>query len=275
MGIWVFGRCGERFGRRRGVPGRCFVAVLGHGARVSGAAMMVGQRASDRQPTTSGTRAADWPQRGCSGPGVVQSVPGHEEGLPVGFGAMRGRPGLTPAGEGLDDDHMPTAARARRTDIERLVRYVVITERWRDGEEFAGACEVGRAGRSGEQAVVADAMEPARQNVKQEAADELVGAECHDALPVRAIAAIILVAEGDAGRVEGEQPPVRDGDAVSVAREIGEHRFGAGEGRLGVDHPAFLADRREVAQEGAPVSERREAAEEAQACRRRGVRSAW
>ena len=107
-----------------------------------------------------------------------------------------------------------------------------------------------------------NAVEPAWQKVEQEAADELVGAERHDALPVRAIAAIILVAEGDAGRVEGKQPPVRDGDAMSVAREIGEHGFGPGEGRLGVDHPALMAERREVAQEGAPVSERREAAEE-------------
>ena len=109
---------------------------------------------------------------------------------------------------------------------------------------------------------MANAVEPARQDVKQEAADELVGGERHDALPVRAIATIVLVAEGDAGLVEGEQPPVRDGDAVSVAREIGEHRFGTGEGRLGVDHPTLMADRREMPQEGAPVSEWREAAEE-------------
>ena len=88
------------------------------------------------------------------------------------------------------------------------------------------------------------------------------GVERHDALAVGAIAAIILVAEGDAGLVEGEQPSVRDGDAVGIAREVGEHRFGPGEGRLGVDHPAFLADRREVAQEGPPVGEWGEAAEE-------------
>jgi hypothetical protein len=102
---------------------------------------------------------------------------------------------------------------------------------------------------------VTDAVEPAWQKMEQEAADELVGAERHDALPVRAIAAIILVAESDAGLVEGEQPPVRDGDAVSITREIGEHCFRAGEGRLGINHPALMADRREVTQEGPPVSE--------------------
>ena len=138
--------------------------------------------------------------------------------------------------------------------IDRLFRQVVI-ERRRDSQEFACAREVGLARRSGEQAVVANAVEPAWQKVEQEAADELVSADRHDTLAVCAVAAIILVAEGDAGRVEGKQPPVRDGDAVSVAREIGKHGFGAGEGRLGVDHPALTVDRREVTQERPPVSE--------------------
>ena len=120
-----------------------------------------------------------------------------------------------------------------------------------------------------------NAVEPARQDVKQEAADELVDAERHDLLAVRAIAAIILVAKGDAGLVESKQPPVRDGDAVSVAREIGEHGFGTGEGRLGVDDPAFVADRREVAQEGPPVSEWREVAEEGKPARVVELRSVW
>ena len=106
-----------------------------------------------------------------------------------------------------------------------------------------------------------DSVEAARQDVEQEAADELVGAECHDALPVGAVTAIILVAECDAGLVEGEEASVRDGDPVRIPREVGEHRFGAGEGRLGIDDPAFVADRREVTQEGAPVGERCEAAE--------------
>ena len=43
---------------------------------------------------------------------------------------------------------------------------------------------------------------PLRQDVEQEAADELVGGERHDLLPVGAGAAIVLVAEGDAGLVE-------------------------------------------------------------------------
>ncbi len=64
-----------------------------------------------------------------------------------------------------------------------------------------------RAG-TGEQAVVADAVEARRQDVEQEAADELVRRERHDALPLGAVTAIVLVAEGDAGLVERDQPTV-------------------------------------------------------------------
>src|SRR5271166_831760 len=174
--------------------------------------------------------------------GIVAGRAGSRRISPGWRRAMRGSPGLAPAGEGLDDDHVSPAAWARRTGVERLFWHVIIG-RWRDGEEFAGARETGLARRTREQPIVADAVEPARQKVEQEAANELSSAECHDLLAVRAVAAIILIAERDAGLVEGENPPVRDGDAVSVAREVGEHRFGAGERRLGVDHPAFIAQR--------------------------------
>ena len=73
---------------------------------------------------------------------------------------------------------------------------------WRDPEQPAGVFEMAVAGGAGEQAVVADAVEALRQDVEQEAADELVGGERHDLLPVGAGAAIVLVAEGDAGLVE-------------------------------------------------------------------------
>lgn len=53
-------------------------------------------------------------------------------------------------------------------DIDRLFQQVVIGW-WRDSQEFAGAREAGLARRSGEQAVVTDAVEPAWQKVEQEA----------------------------------------------------------------------------------------------------------
>ena len=166
-----------------------------------------------------------------------------------------------PAVDDLDDDHGPAAARAWRARMRRFGGRLVWGGR-REREQLAGAFEVGFAGAAGEQAIVADAVEPARQAVQQEAADELVGAERHDLLPVWCGTAIVLVAERDPMLVEPQEATVRDGDPVSVAREIGEHGFGTGEGRLGVDHPALFAHWREVAQECAPIGEMSELAEE-------------
>ena len=69
-------------------------------------------------------------------------------------------------------------------------------------------------------------MKALRQDVEQEAPDELVGGERHCAVPRQPVAAVILVAEGHAALVERSEPAVRDGDAMGVAGEIGEHRFG-------------------------------------------------
>ena len=104
---------------------------------------------------------------------------------------------LIPAREELDDDHVAAAARAQRSGIWRVDRCVV-PGRWCDSKQSAGVLEMGLAGGSCEQTVVADAVEPARQDVEEEAADELVGRERHDLLPLGADSTVILVAEGDA-----------------------------------------------------------------------------
>ena len=62
-----------------------------------------------------------------------------------------------------------------------------------------------------------NAVEAAWQDMQQEAAHELVGIERHDLLALRTCASIVLVAEGDTGLVEGDQPPVRDRDPMAVA----------------------------------------------------------
>src|SRR5271157_343806 len=107
-----------------------------------------------------------------------------------------------------------------------------------------------------------DAVKAAWQDMEQEAADELVRCERHDTLPLGTIAAIVLVAEGDAGLVERDQAPVGDGDPVGVVREIGEHSLGAGERRLGIDHEPLLPGRSEMTQEDATIGETGLGAEE-------------
>ena len=63
---------------------------------------------------------------------------------------------------------------------------------------------------------MADAVEAMWQDMEQEAADELVRRERHHALPFRTIAAVVFVAEGDAGVVVGDQTLIGDGDPVGV-----------------------------------------------------------
>src|SRR5687767_6438641 len=114
-------------------------------------------------------------------------------------GWLRRAAGLLPPGEGLDDDHVPAAARTGWKHVGRSLRLIVIGW-WRDRQQRAGLEEAGLARGRSEQAVVTDAVEPARQDVEEKAADELVHCERHDLLPLGAVAAIILVAERDAAR---------------------------------------------------------------------------
>ena len=109
---------------------------------------------------------------------------------------------------------------------------------------------------------MADAVEALWQNMQQEAPDELVRRERHDALPLRTLAAVVFVAEGDASLVVGDQALIGEGDPVRVALEIGEYGLGAAERRLGVDGPSFLPERDEMAQEAAVVDQIRLRAEE-------------
>ena len=70
------------------------------------------------------------------------------------------------------------------------------------GEQLADALDVAPPNGSGEEAVMADAVEAARQNVQEKAADELGGVERHGLEPVAAFDAVVLPFEGDAGLVE-------------------------------------------------------------------------
>lgn len=102
---------------------------------------------------------------------------------------------------------------------------------------------------------MSDAMEATRQDMQQEAADKLVGGQGHDLVAFSAVVSIILVAERDAVLVEADQPPVRDGYPVGIARQIGEHCLGTSKGWFCVHNPALLPHRCQVPQEGPAVSQ--------------------
>ena len=101
-----------------------------------------------------------------------------------------------------------------------------------------------------------DAMEPAGEDVEQEAADELIGSERHHLLPVGIAAPVVLVAEGDPRLVEAKKAAVRDGDAMGLAREVSEYGLRSSKRWLGIDRPASLPGRGEMVEKGAAVGQR-------------------
>src|SRR5438067_12928979 len=125
--------------------------------------------------------------------------------------------------------------------------------------------QLGGAPAVGEIAVVADAMEAVRQNVEQEAADELVGAKGHHLLLV--VVAIILPAEADPALGKTDQAAVGDGDAMGIAAEIIEHLLGSAERALGVDDPANGAQRPQPGSEHGWRGQARQIAKEAEFAR--------
>ena len=95
----------------------------------------------------------------------------------------------------------------------------------------------------GEDAEVTDAMHPVGQDMQQETPDELVDGDGGGAVAGLSLARFpgLSVPEGDLLAVECDDPAVRDGDPVGVAREVPEHLLGPVEGPLGVDHPVPAA----------------------------------
>lgn len=93
---------------------------------------------------------------------------------------------MPPTFEHLDDEHASPAAWTWRADVDWFVDRVVSGRR--DSiQEFAGTSDADLSGAAGEQTVMPDAVEAARQDMEQEAADELIDRERHDLLPVAAI----------------------------------------------------------------------------------------
>ena len=100
----------------------------------------------------------------------------------------------------------------------------------------------------GEEAEVADAHKPARQQVEQEAAQELVDGQSQQALLVGVGG--VSPAEGDVALLQGDESAVGDSDAVSVAAEIAQRVLWSAEGRLGIDDPVVSEQGSEPCGEG-------------------------
>jgi hypothetical protein len=105
----------------------------------------------------------------------------------------------------------------------------------------------------GEEAEVADADEAAWQQMEQEAAQELVSGQAHDALAVGMRG--VSPAEADLAIGEGDQSAVRDADAMGVGTEIAQSMFRAAEGPLGVDDPVVTEQNSEPCSEAAWLGE--------------------
>src|SRR6476659_2182025 len=87
-------------------------------------------------------------------------------------------------------------------------------------------------------------MEAIRQDMDQEAADELATIQRHRLLAVAV--PVILPAEADLAVVHGQQPVVGDGDTVGVASDIVEDLGWPGKRPLRVDHPLGVPNRHQI-----------------------------
>jgi len=143
----------------------------------------------------------------------------------------------------------------RRVDIlwRRLLTVI--------GEKGAAESELGCAVAVGHEAEVADTVEAIGQGVKEEAANELIGLELHDL--GGAALTVILPSKGDMVVVEGDEAAIGNGDAVSVAAEIGENLGWSAERLFGIDDPVDVPHGGEMGGEGRGLGEMRQIAEEA------------
>ncbi len=86
-----------------------------------------------------------------------------------------------------------------------------------------------------EKAEVADAHKTARQQVQEEAAQELFDGQSHE--PLLVAVSGVAPAKSYVALGESNQPAVGNGDAMSVSTEIAQHVFWPAERPLGVDDP--------------------------------------
>jgi hypothetical protein len=104
----------------------------------------------------------------------------------------------------------------------------------------------------GEEAKVADANEAAWEEVQEEAAQELIDRQLHDALAVAM--SRVSPAKGHLPVSKRQESAVGDADAMGVCTEVAEHMLRSAEGWLGVDDPVVTIEASEPSSEAARLA---------------------
>jgi len=106
----------------------------------------------------------------------------------------------------------------------------------------------------GEKSEVADAHEAARQQVQEEASQELIDGQSHQ--PLLVAVSGVAPAKGYVALGESNQPAVGNSNAVGVSAEIAQHVFWPAERPFGVDDPVVTEQYPQLRGEGARFRKR-------------------
>lgn len=126
--------------------------------------------------------------------------------------------------------------------------------RSRRGAPIAGLFDIRGADAVGQEAEVAHAGKPRREDVHGEPAQELDCRQDHVLVPIAI--GVVAPGEGDVLAVEGDDAAIGDGDAMGVGREICQHVIRSAEGWFDVGVPVGLC-RTARGADRAPLDRRR------------------
>ena len=139
-----------------------------------------------------------------------------------------------------DDNHRSGTARTgpgtdgfRFLDLGCTTWCIIIFDR----QEVSGPHQLIHPVSIGHPAVMANAMEPSGQHMDEESPNELVRGQGHRFVAGTPLGPVVLPFEGDTPLIQREEPAIGDSDPVGIARQVGQHRFRAGKGTFGIDHP--------------------------------------
>jgi hypothetical protein len=170
--------------------------------------------------------------------------------------------------ESFDDLHAAAAPRARWFLVGGAQILVIITvairRRKRHIKQPATERELVSAMAVGKKAVMTNALEAVRQDVKEETTDEFGDLKSQDRAILSATLPSAFRSESDVRLVEIDQAVVSDCDAVSVPGKIAQYLLGATQSLFGIDLPLRCAQVREGGSECLPLVETDELSKEFQ-----------